>query len=42
MAFVEPQGWFQGNPILRSKISLIAQDQVRQIRREIEKKRAKK
>ncbi len=42
LAFVEPQAWFQGNPILRSKIGLIAQDQVRQIRREIEKKRAKK
>ncbi len=42
LAFVEPREWFQGNPFLRSKISLIAQDQVRQIRREIDKKRAKK
>jgi hypothetical protein len=41
MAFVEPDGWFQGNPILRSKFSVVAQDQVRSLRRELAKKRAK-
>ncbi len=38
-AFVEPQPWFAGNPILRSKFSVICQDQVRQLRREIQKRR---
>jgi|GEM_PF-966645 len=38
-AFVEPKAWFDGAPILRSKISVIAQDQVRRLRREIAKKR---
>ena len=33
--FAEPQSWFDGAPILRSKISLIAQDQIRRLRREI-------
>ncbi len=32
--FDEPQGWFQGAPILRSKIGLVAQDQIRSLRRE--------
>ena len=41
-AFVEPQPWFAGNPILRSKFSVIAQDQVRQLRRDIQKRRAAK
>ena len=41
MAFVEPDGWFQGAPILRSKFSVIAQDQIRSLRRELAKKRAK-
>ena len=41
-AFVEPDPWFSGNPILRSKFSLICQDQVRQLRREIQKRRAGK
>jgi hypothetical protein len=41
MAFVEPDGWFQGNPILRSKFSVVAQDQVRSLRRELAKKQAK-
>jgi hypothetical protein len=41
MAFVEPDGWFQGNPILRSKFSVVAQDQIRGLRRELAKKRAK-
>jgi hypothetical protein len=34
-AFVEPQEWFQGAPILRSKFSVIAQDQIRTLRREL-------
>jgi hypothetical protein len=37
-AFVEPDGWFQGAPILRSKFSLVAQDQIRALRRELAKK----
>jgi hypothetical protein len=40
-AFVEPLDWFQGNPILRSKMSVIAQDQIRRLRRELEKARGK-
>ncbi|WP_435010543.1 hypothetical protein P12x_001816 [Tundrisphaera lichenicola] len=40
-AFVEPRDWFQGNPILRSKISLIAQDQIRQLRRELQKSQSR-
>src|SRR5262249_54475127 len=38
MAFVEPEGWFQGAPILRSKFSLVAQDQIRSLRRELARK----
>jgi len=34
-AFSEPRGWFDGAPILRSKIGLVAQDQVRSLRREL-------
>lgn len=36
-AFLEPRAWFDGNPILRSKIGLVAQDQIRAIRRELKK-----
>ncbi len=36
-AFAEPTAWFQGDPILRSKFGLIAQDQVRRLRRELQK-----
>jgi hypothetical protein len=32
-AFVEPHEWFQGAPILRSKFGVIAQDQIRALRR---------
>ena len=39
VAFVEPDGWFQGAPILRSKFSVAAQDQIRTLRRELAKKR---
>ena len=34
-AFAEPLAWFEGDPILRSKFGLIAQDQVRRLRREL-------
>lgn len=37
MAFSEPLAWFDGAPILRSKFGLIAQDQVRRLRRELQK-----
>jgi hypothetical protein len=37
-AFVEPEGWFQGAPILRSKLSLVAQDQIRKLRRDLARK----
>jgi hypothetical protein len=41
VAFVEPEGWFQGAPILRSKFSVAAQDQIRTLRRELAKQRSK-
>jgi hypothetical protein len=34
-AFAEPKAWFDGAPILRSKLSLIAQDEIRRLRREL-------
>lgn len=34
-AFAEPTDWFDGAPILRSKFSLISQDQIRRLRREL-------
>jgi hypothetical protein len=37
-AFVEPDGWFQGAPILRSKFSVVAQDHIRRLRREVVRK----
>ena len=40
-AFSEPEAWFQGNPILRSKFAPIAQDQIRRLRRELLKNLAK-
>jgi hypothetical protein len=40
-AFNEPRGWFQGQPILRSKFAIAAQDQIRRLRRELESDRAK-
>ena len=39
LAFAEPKGWFNGASILRSKIGLIAQDQIRKLRREIASRR---
>ena len=38
-AFEEPDGWFRGAPILRSKFSVIAQDQIRSLRRELARHR---
>ncbi len=35
LAFAEPRAWFDGAPILRSKFSLVAQDQIRRLRREL-------
>jgi hypothetical protein len=37
-AFVEPRDWFDGAPILRSKFSVVAQDQIRRLRRELERR----
>ncbi len=37
LAFLEPEGWFQGRPILRSKIGIVAQDQIRDLRRSLAK-----
>ena len=34
-AYVEPTAWFNGEPVLRSKLGLMAQDQVRRLRREL-------
>lgn len=41
LVFVEPKAWFNGTSILRAKISLIAQDRIRQLRREIVARRKK-
>jgi hypothetical protein len=38
-AFAEPDPWFQGAPILRSKFAPVAQDQIRRLRRELLKNR---
>lgn len=35
LIFLEPQGWFQGQDLLRSKLPLVVTDQVRATRREI-------
>jgi hypothetical protein len=40
-AFCEPQPWFGGAPILRSKFAPIAQDQIRKLRRELLKARSR-
>ena len=41
VAFAEPKGWFNGASILRSKFGLIAQDQIRKLRREVAARRKK-
>lgn len=38
LAFVEPRGWFNGSNLLRSKIPIVAQNIVRQVRRALTKK----
>jgi hypothetical protein len=38
-AFIEPREWFQGAPILRSKFSVVAQDQIRTLRRELARRK---
>ena len=40
-AFAEPRAWFGGAPILRSKIALVAQDQIRRLRRELAERRSR-
>ncbi|MDR3638720.1 MAG: hypothetical protein P4L84_33245 [Isosphaeraceae bacterium] len=40
-AFTEPRAWFDGAPILRSKLSLVAQDQIRRLRRELAQAKSK-
>jgi hypothetical protein len=40
-AFAEPEAWFRGAPILRSKFAPVTQDQVRRLRRELLKHRPK-
>jgi hypothetical protein len=40
-AFAEPRAWFDGAPILRSKISIVAQDQIRRLRREFAQRAAR-
>lgn len=37
VAFAEPNGWFQGANLLRSKLPIVAQDAVRSFRRSLEK-----
>jgi hypothetical protein len=41
VAFVEPHEWFEGAPILRSKFSVAAQDQIRGLRRELARNQKK-
>lgn len=36
-AFYEPKSWFDGAPILRSKIGVVAQDRIRELRRDLAK-----
>jgi hypothetical protein len=38
-AFFEPRPWFDGAPVLRSKIGLIVQDRVRSLRRDLARSR---
>jgi hypothetical protein len=40
-AFLEPDDWFQGHPILRSKFAPVAQDQIRRLRQELLKNQPK-
>ena len=38
-AFFEPNAWFDGAPVLRSKIGVVAQDRIRRLRRDLAKSR---
>ena len=38
LAFAEPEGWFHGANLLRSKLPIVAQDAVRKFRRSLDKK----
>src|SRR6185437_11102202 len=38
-AFFEPRAWFDGAPVLRSKIAVVAQDRIRGLRRDLAKSR---
>jgi hypothetical protein len=40
-AFAEPKRWFNGHGILKSKITVVASDKIRELRREIAKKQKK-
>ncbi len=40
-AFFEPQAWFDGAPVLRSKITLVSQDRIRALRRELAKSKSR-
>jgi hypothetical protein len=39
--FAEPRAWFDGAPILRSKISVVVQDRIRRLRRELAERKGK-
>jgi len=38
-AFAEPRGWFNGRAILKSKIAIVANDKIRDLRREVAKRK---
>jgi hypothetical protein len=40
-AFSEPKDWFDGAPVLRSKIGVVAQDRIRSLRRELAKRKSR-
>lgn len=40
VVFVEPHGWFHGSPLLRSKLPMLAQTEVRRFRRLVAKRQA--
>jgi hypothetical protein len=40
-AFAEPKRWFNGRGILKSKITIVANDKIRDLRREVAKRREK-
>ena len=35
VAFIEPEGWFHGTNLLRSKLPIVAQEMVRKFRRNL-------